>query len=246
MSRRARTWLFLIAAGGVAALLAWALAGLPDFGHYQGEYGRVLAEIAVPKRSATEIVGITVFDFRALDTLGEEFILFCAAVAVAVLLRGQRGEEPHPEQRRPVTSAALRLLGFASLAPLTLLGIYVVAHGHLTPGGGFQGGVILAAGLLTFFVAGHYLALRRVEPVPAAELAEAAGAAGFALVGVGGLVFGTSFLANFLPDGDTGLLTGGTVPVGNVAVGLEVAGAVVVILAEFLEQRLLTGEGAGG
>jgi multicomponent Na+:H+ antiporter subunit B len=238
VSRRVRIQLFLVAGAGVAALLAWGLAGLPDFGHYQGEYGRILAEIAVPKRSATSVVAVTVFDFRGLDTLGEEFILFCSAVGVSVLLRHQRGERSDVEERWPLTSEALRVLGVAAVAPLTLLGIYVIAHGHLTPGGGFQGGIVLAAALVTFLLCGHYLALRRVEPVPLAEIAESAGAIGFVLVGIGGLIFGAAFLENFLPKGDTGLLTGGTVPVGNVAVGIEVAGATIVILADFLEQRL--------
>ena len=118
--------------------------------------------------------------------------------------------------------------------------MYVVAHGHLTPGGGFQGGVVLAATLLFTYVAGRALATRRVNPIDTAELIEAAGAGGFVLVGLGGLVFGAAFLENFLGYGKPGsLLSGGTIPLGNVAVGVEVAGAFTLVLVEFLDQVVL-------
>ena len=56
----------------------------------------------------------------------------------------------------------------------------------LTPGGGFQGGVILATALLLVYLAGELLALRRARPIPLVELAEAIGAGAYALIGVGG------------------------------------------------------------
>jgi multicomponent Na+:H+ antiporter subunit B len=127
-----------------------------------------------------------------------------------------------------------------------VLGVYVTAHGHLTPGGGFQGGVVLAAALLAVYVAGTWLALRRVAPVSALELSEAVGAGAFVLVGVGGLLFAAAFLENFLPFGTKGdVLSGGMVPLANLAVGLEVAGAFGVILTELLDQIVLRRRGSG-
>ena len=74
------------------------------------------------------------------------------------------------------------------------------------------------------------------------EASEAAGAAGFALIGVGGLVLAGTFLENFLPFGQMGsLISGGVIPLLNVSVGLEVMGALLVILGELLDQRLLIG-----
>ena len=246
MTRRTRTALFLVAAAVLAVTLGFALSGLPGYDAPLGRYASYVVQHAVAQRHATNTVMAVTFDYRALDTLGEEFMIFAAAVGTAVLLRVGRDEREDKraaeleERRAPDTSDVLRKLGGA-FAPLTVvLGAYVVAHGHLTPGGGFQGGVVLAAALLFTYVAGRALALRRVNPIGVAELIEAAGAGGFVLVGIGGLIFAAAFLENFLGYGKAGsLLSGGTIPLGNVAVGVEVGGAFALVLVEFLDQVVL-------
>jgi multicomponent Na+:H+ antiporter subunit B len=123
-----------------------------------------------------------------------------------------------------------------------VLGVWVATHGHLSPGGGFQGGVILAGGLLLVYAAGQVLALARLEPTALVEVAEAVGAMAYALVAIGGLVFASAALFNFLPFGTTSmLLSSGTIALLSVAVGVEVTGAVALILTEFLDQTLLRG-----
>jgi multicomponent Na+:H+ antiporter subunit B len=120
--------------------------------------------------------------------------------------------------------------------------MYVVTHGQLTPGGGFQGGVILAGALLLVYAAGQVVALERVRPVALVEVAEATGALAFALVALGGIVFSGALLANFLGLAPMGsLLSGGTIPVLSAATGVEVTGALTLILTEFLDQALLRG-----
>lgn len=245
MSPRARTTLFAAGAAGLAGLLLWAYAGLPDFGSYHGIYGLTLNKIAVAQRHATDVVTAVNFDYRALDTLGEEFILFCAVLGLAVLLREQRGEHfarAHRGERHrfETSSSALRMLAVGGVGPTLLLGIYVIAHGQLTPGGGFQGGVILAAALLLVFLAGEYLAMKRLSPHVAVEALEAFGAGAYGLIGVGGLIFAGTFFTNFVALGTPGkLLSGGTIPLNSVAVGIEVAGAFVLLWTEFLDQTLL-------
>jgi multicomponent Na+:H+ antiporter subunit B len=249
VTRRARLVVFTLAAAGLAALMVWGLAGLPDFGDYQGRYGRIVARGSVPERKATDAVGVTTFDYRGIDTLGEEFILFASVIGVLALLRSHRGGEEADElevegiRRAPAPSESLALLGRV-LAPVVLvLGIYVVAHGHLTPGGGFQGGVVLAAALLILYLTTGRVALTRLRPVQAFESIEAVGALGFALIGIGGLIAGAEFLDNFVPHGRSGLLTGGTIPLGNISVGLAVAGGLITVLSELLGQHLLRARG---
>jgi multicomponent Na+:H+ antiporter subunit B len=139
----------------------------------------------------------------------------------------------------PGTSNAVRVVGLAFLGPTVLFGIYVVAHGHLTPGGGFQGGVILASAALLVYLSGEYVTLRRVRPESVLDLSESAGAAGYVVIGLAGLVTGGVFLANTLPLGQPGtLLSAGMIPLINASVGLEVAGGFTLLLSEFLEQTV--------
>lgn len=245
MTPRIRTAVFLAAAAVAAVVLAAAYAGLPDFGHYHGVYGTALNLLAVPQRRATDVVTAINFDYRAFDTLGEEFILFASVLGLSIILRERRGEhEREPdvagEHHFPGSSAGLRALGLTLVGPLLVVGGYVVTHGTLTPGGGFQGGVILAAALLIVFLAGEYLLVRRVAPHALVEVTEAAGAAGYGLIGVGGLVFAGTFFANFIAFGTAGeLLSAGTMALSNLAVGLEVAGAFVLLWKEFFDQALV-------
>jgi multicomponent Na+:H+ antiporter subunit B len=245
VSRTARLTVFAVSAAGLAALLAWAFSGLPAFGGYTGRYGRIVAQIAVPDRAATNTVTFTAFDVRAVDTLVEEFIVFAAAIAAVALLRHQRGEREGEEQAdyplRTKTSPALRVLGAALAGPTVVIALDVIAHGQITPGGGFQGGVVLAAAAVVVVVAGGRVRLPPDEPPLPAEVMHGVGAAGFVLLGLGGLIFSGAFLATtFAGHGTTGaLLSGGAIPLLNVATGLEVSGAIVVIAGEFLEQEML-------
>jgi multicomponent Na+:H+ antiporter subunit B len=249
----ARRAVFLVAGAGLFAFLLWAFAGLPDFGHYLGPYGDVLNQVSIPERHATAVVSAINFDYRAFDTLGEEFILFAAVVGVASILRKLRGERTRRAdddaagRQVPRTSIPVRVTGLGLVAPTLLVGIYIVAHGHQTPGGGFQGGVILATVLLLVYLSSDYVTFRAVGPTWLIELAEGMGAAGFALIGLSGLVFGTAFFENVLGKGTPGqLLSAGTIPLSNAAVGLAVTGGFVFMLSEFLQQTLTRRSGRGG
>jgi multicomponent Na+:H+ antiporter subunit B len=246
VSDSTRMRVFVVALAGLLGLLLWAFIGLPDFGHYRGPYGDILNRVAVPERSTTDVVTAVNFDYRGFDTLGEDFILFAAVIAVASILRTLRGERSRPPDDDaagrdvPATSQLVRVTGLGLVAPVILVGIYIVAHGHQTPGGGFQGGVILATALLLVYLAGDYATMRAVGPTWLIELAEGTGAAGFALIGVAGLVAGGAFFENFLGKGTPGeLLSSGTIPLSNTAVGLAVTGGFVFMLSEFLEQTLI-------
>ena len=241
-----RRRVFLVAAVAAGALLLWGLTGLPDYGVYTGPYGDVLNQVAVAERKAANVVAAVTFDYRGIDTMGEEFILFAAVLGVAILLRAQRDETEQPpdedaaDRHAPGTSNAVRVVGLALVGPVVLFGVYVVTHGHLSPGGGFQGGVVLATAALLVYLSGEYVTLRRVSPEVVGDLAESTGAAGYVAVGLLGVAAGVTFLANVLPLGQPGAwLSAGTIPVLNLAVGLEVAGGFVLLLSEFLEQTLV-------
>lgn len=233
----------------VVAALALAATGLPGFGHYSHAYGRVVAQHSQPDRSVSNAVVMTAFDYRGFDTLGEEFILFISVVGVVVLLRRMRPESEDDdagdiEAEDVRSSTAERWLGVAAVGPVAVLAVYVIVHGQLTPGGGFQGGVILMVAALSLALGGEAALLLRLRhsstPI---EMAEAAGAAAFALIGFGGLIAGGVFFLNFIDKGSRGLLTGGVIPLDNIAVGVEVAGALLIVTSELFDQRLRRGGG---
>jgi multicomponent Na+:H+ antiporter subunit B len=241
VSRGARMAVFGVAAAGLAALLFWGFAGLPSFGSYQGGYGNQLNREVVPERHTTNVVAATVFDYRGVDTLGEEFILFTAVLGVVLLLRERRETEKEEEEKVDVgdeiESDAIRLVGVAMIAPAFVLGLWLVAFGYVTPGGGFQGGVVLAGAILLAYLAGSYRRFHEVAPGAAVEIVEGISAGGYALIGVAGLIVMGAFLQNFLGPGVTGsLYSGGSIAFLNWASALEVSAALLVLFSEFLKE----------
>jgi multicomponent Na+:H+ antiporter subunit B len=247
LNRRGRLSLFALAGGGLAAVLVIGFAGLPDFGDYHGVYGRVIDGIGVTLRHGTDLITALNFDIRAFDTLGEEFILFASVLGIVLILRQLRGEEQDPHKAESEedhhfasASAALRAGALALVPGIVAIGVYIVVHGQITPGGGFQGGVILATAPLGAFLAGRFLRMKAIAPHLVIEWGEALGAAGYALLGLSGLVFAGIFLKNYIPLGTPGhLLSGGQLDVASVFVGLEVSGAFLIAWTQFLDQAML-------
>jgi multicomponent Na+:H+ antiporter subunit B len=236
VSARARTVLFLAAGAGLAALLGWGIAGLPAFGDYHGPYGLVLNHVELAQRHATNVVAAVVFDYRGFDTLGEELILFAAVTGVALLLREAREEEAklHAD---PMRSDPVRAAGLALVPVGILLGLYVVAFGYLTPGGGFQGGVVVALAILLVYLAADHVSYRRLAPKHVVDVFEGFGAGAFVALALGALLAGLAFQQNFLPLGRIGILTtAGSIPLLNWAVAVEVTAAFVLLFGEFLEE----------
>jgi multicomponent Na+:H+ antiporter subunit B len=235
---RGRLALFGFGAAGLGLLLGWAMTGLPDFGAQTSRYAQILNGTAVAQRHVTNVVAAVVFDYRGFDTLGEEFIVLGSVFGVALLLREVRDEtigRPRDETR----SEAVQAVGLAAAALAVLVGLYVLAHGYVTPGGGFQGGVVLASAFALIYLAGSYRAYRRLTPEWLVDGAEAAGAGAYAIVGVVGLLLGLAYLQNLLGNslGTPGTLgSSGSIAILNIATGLEIAAAFVLIFTEFLEE----------
>jgi multicomponent Na+:H+ antiporter subunit B len=247
MSPRTRLSVFLLGAAGLLVVLLLGVSGLAPFGASSSPpertVGAWLNRVALPERHLTNVVSAVNFDYRGLDTLGEEYILFAAVTGVALLLRERRGESgrdrPEGDLERvwQHRSEGVRWSSRWMIGLVNLFGIYVVAHAQLTPGGGFQGGVILGTGSLLVYLGESYRTYRRAVPKPWVDLAEAIGAGGYAIVGLGGLCLGGAFLENVLPLGRTGsLLSAGTIPLINLFVGLEVTAGFALLFAEFLEE----------
>lgn len=112
-----------------------------------------------------------------------------------------------------------------------LFGIYIILTGHLSPGGGFAGGVILACSYVLLMLAfGRELAEKNMPSALGSKL-DCIGAFAFALIAVLGLVFGGVFFFNFLAQyGEPfKLLSAGTIPLSNIAIGLKVGASLYLV-----------------
>jgi multicomponent Na+:H+ antiporter subunit B len=243
MSRRARLMLFAAAAAALAVTLGVGLAGLPSFGSQISAYARMLNELAPAQRHVTDVVSAITFDYRGIDTLFEEFILLGAVTGISVLLRPlsdetrQLPEDKAPDRTIPPPSPAVWLLAVFLGSLLVLTGIETVTHGQLTPGGGFQGGVIVASAVYVAYLGTNYVTVERFQPSALLEATDGVGASGYVVIGLLGLLAGADFLANVVGLGGTGnLISGGTIPLLNLVVGVEVAGGFAILASEFLDQ----------
>ncbi len=240
---RAR-WVFLpLAAFG--ALYAYSAQNLPAWGAYRGPYGDVIAHLAVYERHATDTVNAINYDYRAFDTLGEEFILFTAVLGVAMLLRREENTPVKPAGKVADTlrlSAAVRLTTLPAVLVTVLFGMYIGLHGQLTPGGGFQAGVILATAPVLIYLSENTPAFKRITSHAIAELIEAVGAGGYALIGIAPLLMGVPLLTNILPLGTTGdVFSSGTIALISATVGVEVTCSFLVVIYSYLDE-IITGQ----
>ena len=125
---------------------------------------------------------------------------------------------------------------------IVIFGLYVIVHGHITPGGGFQGGAVIVGGVVMLLAAFSSQELKKSLRERVLSIVESSGALIFiilAFIGIGTVFFSNVLLGTPIfggvpdfgsPVGD--IWTGGVIPLMNIAVGLKVvAGLSAVVLA---------------
>ena len=112
-----------------------------------------------------------------------------------------------------------------------LYGIYVVVHGHLTPGGGFAGGVILAGAYILQILANGSDFMKLTREELGSTMYENLAILAAVFLALSGLIFGTkAFFLNWMPKGTLGeLVSAGTLPLYNIFIGIEVAASILTI-----------------
>ncbi|HPB83107.1 MAG TPA: MnhB domain-containing protein, partial [Spirochaetota bacterium] len=197
---------------------------------------------------SNNVVSSIVFDYRGFDTLGEATVLFLVVTSISMLLSllYKREDVDDYEFRKPneFPGDVSRIISYGSylLYPLIItFGVYLVIHGHLSPGGGFQGGAVMASGtallLVSALITRHVHRTRRIF-----SFFESLGLTIFISMGFAGI--GTTFLYNFLANGSLTLFgraipfgpnpgflnSGGVLPVLSFAIGVEVFFGLSIIL----------------
>jgi multicomponent Na+:H+ antiporter subunit B len=222
--QRLSSALFLLGLG----VLIVAMLRTVELGSVPPLAGEAINAAAADQVGAANFVTAVVLGYRGFDTLLELTILFTAATAGGLVLGKRR-----KDARRDPDSGFILRAGADLFFPLLLVvGIYIILHGHLTPGGGFQGGVILAAAFFIPILArpGTSLDQRIVSVI------EGLAGASFILIGLLAMLAGEEFLTPLLAKGQLGtLLSAGTLPLLYIAVGLKVGSELAGLLAHLSE-----------
>jgi multicomponent Na+:H+ antiporter subunit B len=243
MNLRLRLLVFAIACLCMLPAAIHIALHMPTFGAHPIPYGDAINAEAPRERHVTNMVSAVNFDYRGFDTLGEEFMLLCAVTGTTVLLRGARGEavSAHPgvvegrllRARSDAVTLICRIFG----AMTVLFGLYIALHAMTTPGGGFQGGVIIASGAVLIFLGEGYRSWRKMMRSEMLDACEGSGATLYAMCGFASMIAGTPFLHNILPLGQPkDVFSGGLMLIENAGVAMAVAGGFAVIFVEFLEE----------
>ncbi|RJX34889.1 MAG: sodium:proton antiporter [Desulfarculus sp.] len=259
-------WILL--AVGATDFPRWGDPHSPAALHVSPRYlEKGLAETQTPN-----IVTAVLADYRGYDTMYETTVVFAAGVSCFLLLRffrrqapphalyrhkpsgtvvaiqrGYRLKGPHPDlmpidldwaPHDPIVELASRLL----IPLIQIFALYVVAHGHYSPGGGFQGGVILGASLILLAISQDLRAAQARLGERSNALLSAMGV--LIYVGVGAVALGLG--GNFL---DYGALAGlmGVDPVHARSLGIlfvEIGVAIAVMATMFFIYRNVASAGA--
>ena len=211
---------------------------LSKLGHYYAEEGPT-------EVGAANLVTAVVVTYRGLDTLGEVTVLFISAAGVGLLLRrtrsAQEGEDlekgDRAEESAGIHKPASELVETATqlLLPMVVLfGIYVFLNGHLSPGGGFQGGAIIASGTMFLLLA---LPESHVSRLLIA-ITESLSGFSYVVIGVLGVILAGGFLDNRIMSLGTfgDLFSAGAIPLIYVFVGLKVGFELSAVLDRFRKE----------
>lgn len=236
-----------VLSAGAVALFALILASIA-ISYTEQQTLRPLAESyvwLVPQDlGAPNVITGILLTYRAFDTLGEVAVLFMVAAGVGLVLgasgkssgansssaKPSNTKDSDPERKTP----ASEIVQSASQIMVPLIAIfaaYIIMNGHISAGGGFQGGAVIASAVMLLLLANPSHKLN------AAFLSITESVAGvlFVLVGIAGLIFAGGFLDNrVLPLGQFGaFFSAGAIPVLSVLLGVKVGCELAVILDRF-------------
>lgn len=242
MTGLARRILYVVSAAVAFAAMLYGAARMQPFGSFTGPYTQHVLRVGAAQRHVYNAPTAVNFDYRAMDTLGEEFIFFTSVAGVIVLFVSAGGgteshQEPVDDDRQQPKTGALRWFATGLTAFIAAMGMDIGAHGQLTPGGGFQGGAIFGGGFACLYLGLGLATFLKLAKKERFDPIEAVGAFAFAATGVAAMAVSGFFLANVLPLGITGAtVSGGTIYLLSCAVFVEIACGFVVLMYEFLRQ----------
>lgn len=240
----------LVLVVGTGIILVFGTLDMPAFGALDSPAYQHLAvrfiqdspqEIGIPN-----MVTSVLASYRGYDTLGEVMVIFTALVGVLALLAAVSGEQ-RPRQAKMQEHTILRVVSKMLIPLILLFGLYVQFHGDYGPGGGFQAGVIFAAGIILYtmlFGLSHAVQLLNPDIL---RIFAACGGLLYGSVGIVSMLSGGNYLDySVLADNPvTGQHIG--IIVIELGVGITVAATMILLFFTFTQRfdRPLRGPDSG-
>lgn len=179
---------------------------------------------------SANLVTSVVANYRSFDTLGEVTVLFLAAAGIGVVLNSEKSSRKIFAEKE---ASLILSTGVKLLFPLLLLaGSYIFIYGHLSPGGGFQGGAVIATAFLLKMLADKDFKTKESS----ITLVESGAGIIFVSFGLYGLIKSGSFLQNFMATGTVGdLFSAGIIPLIYIAIAFKVGAELTNIVKNLIE-----------
>ncbi|MDA3778963.1 MAG: hypothetical protein PF487_01825 [Bacteroidales bacterium] len=199
--------------------------------------GSYYANNAPTEVGAANLVTSIVVTYRGFDTLGEVVILFLAAAIIGFFLKLSK-EEKDVNERKENLRATSEILQTAAkiLVPIIFLfGAYIFLNGHLTPGGGFQGGAVIASGVVLLLLANPNSLINHNM----LSFLESISGFSFVTIGILGIFLAGGFLDNSILElGSFGkLISAGAIPLIYIFIGLKVGSELTSIVSTLNETQ---------
>lgn len=190
----------------------------------------------VQETGAINLVTSVLYDYRAFDTLGEATVILTAAAILAFLVPIRKAAMLGTKFTIIVSQTTNFIIPF-----LAVLGVHLIFFGHLSPGAGFVGGVIMATiPILLTTTYGVEFSEYKFKPAKKKVL-EDIGAIGFILLGLLGVLTGSNFLANgqanFGPGNTGELISAGLIPYLNLMIGIKVGAGLAIIFNSLIKEK---------
>lgn len=228
--------LAVLAAVFMIALLLWTVRYLPRFGDpaapENNEVAKRYIEQGLEETGAVNIVCGMILNYRAFDTFGETCVLFVASCCVLFLLRVDKGDDPHSaaveevndRHYEPKNDIILQKVSNFLVPMIIMFGIYVVLNGHLSPGGGFSGGAIIASGAILYLTAYGFQKTQRFLNEEVVDILKAGALIIYCFSMTYFLYTGANQIQSIFGPGTPGnILSAGLIVFLNIFVGTEVA-----------------------
>lgn len=198
--------------------------------------GVVFGESKNLEDGSANIVSSIVVNYRSFDTLGEVTVLFISSIGVAFIIGLAGGTSSQKLQFFSRPNFMLKVGSRMIFGFVLLFGVLMMSHGHLTPGGGFPGGSLIAAAFLLLYMGDAEFRAN----VGGFKILESVMGTVYVLVGLAGLFLGLTFLENFLDTGVVGtVFSAGLLPIVYVVIGLKVGSELIGVIDNFTHEDIV-------